>query len=354
MPEIDDVLRTVPAEHVEGNLLDSGIATVTREGREAKVTLCFPYPGASAGVRAARRVEEALGKAGIGGVTVEAMTEIASRTVQGGVERIEGVKNVIAVASAKGGVGKSMVAANLALAFQAEGASAGLLDADIYGPSVPVMLGGDKPEVDDRERLVPLPLRGIKALSMGHLVDEGQAVIWRAPMVVRALQQLLRQTAWDGVDFLILDMPPGTGDVQLSVAQQVPVTGAVIVTTPHELALADAQRGVRMFGRVSIPVLGYVANMTTFTCPGCGTSHELFGAGAASKLSSEMGLEALADLPLDPRMGMSGSSALVVADEPGDPIALAFRDMAVAIGVALLEKSHDRSSAFPKIVVSDD
>lgn len=352
MADLEGILKSIPAERVGGNLLDSGIAKV--EGGN-KVSLTFPYPGTSAGERARERIEQAAAKEGIGGVEVEARTKIESRTVQGGVERLEGVKNVIAVASAKGGVGKSTVAANLALALSAEGADAGLLDADIYGPSVPLMMGGsERPEVDGRDRLVPLRRHGIRALSMGHMVDEGQAVIWRAPMVVRALQQLLRQADWSGCDFLVLDMPPGTGDVQLSVAQQVPVTGAVIVTTPHELALADAERGVSMFGKVSVPVLGYVANMASFTCPGCGARHELFGKGAAGRLSGDLGLEALAELPLDPRMGSGGPGSLAVIEDPDGHTAWTFRDMAASVGAALLRKSLDRSAAFPKVVVRED
>ena len=349
MSDIEAILKEIPAEHLDGNLVDGNIASVEEGGR--KIVLSYPYPGKSAGQKAALLINEKLKDKGLHGIEVESKTKIASRVVQGGVERIEGVRNVIAVASAKGGVGKSMVAANLALALKAEGASSGLLDADIYGPSVPLMFGNGKPGVDDQEKLVPLDRHGIKVLSMGNLVEEDQAVIWRAPMVVRALQQLLRQSAWGDIDFLVLDMPPGTGDVQLSVAQQVPVTGAVIVTTPHELALADAKRAVSMFNRVSIPVLGHVANMTTFVCPGCGAEHRLFG--DATTLAGKLGLKELAGLPLDPGLGAGGAASLALVEKPDGDLAEKFRKLAVAIGVALLGKSQDRSAAFPKIVVSD-
>ena len=343
---LEDLLRKVRCEPLGKDLLEAGVAGVG----DGAVSLTYPYPAASEAAAAKAELEGMAEAAGLGPVEVEARVSIAARMFHGGAERVRGVKNVIAVSSAKGGVGKSEVSVGLALALAAEGASAGVLDADIYGPSVPVMLGGGRPGVDDSERLVPLSLHGVRALSMGHLVDAGQAIVWRAPMVIKALRQLVFDADWEGLDFLVLDMPPGTGDVQLSVAQQVPVTGAVVVTTPQELALADAERGVRMFERVSIPVLGYVANMTHFACPGCGARHEPFGPGSGERLSRELGLELLAELPIDPAVGAAVPGEPAFARDPGGAHAQALRSLAAKIGVALLDRPVDRGSAFPKIV----
>ena len=349
MASIEDILKTIPAEYLAGNLLDTGVATVTGSPAARTVTLTYPYPAASVAARAQLQLAQKLAAANLAPVPVTYTAKIARRMCQGGVERVAGVSNIIAVSSAKGGVGKSLVAVNLALALQAEGVKAGLLDADIYGPSVPIMLGGARPEVDENDRIVPLRLHNIQALSMGHLVDADQAMIWRGPMVVKAVRQLLRDTAWDELDFLVLDLPPGTGDIQLSVAQGVPVAGAIIVTTLQELALADAVRGLKMFEKVSVPVLGHVANMTTFKCSGCGQVHRLFGSDA-TKLEHEHGLSLLAELPLDPVL--AGTTAMpIMAAAPDGDTAKPLRELAVRIGVALLERPVDRGAVFPKIVV---
>lgn len=346
---LEKILATVPAEHLDTNVLAAGIAKV--DPATLQVTLTYPYPGVSVGSRATEVIQTAAAAAGLSEVAVTVTSKIVAHTVQGGVEAIAGVRNVIAVSSAKGGVGKSMVAANLALALQAEGARAGLLDADIYGPSQPVLLGGDKAEVTATGLLLPHQRHGIQVLSMGHLVDPDQAIIWRGPMVVKALRQLLRETAWDDLDYLVLDLPPGTGDIQLSIAQSVPVTGALIVTTPQSLALADAVRGINMFAKVSIPVLGYVANMTSFKCPDCGTAHAIFGAGAGQQLATQHGIELLAELPLDSALGATATDGTpLLAAAPASELAQLFRVLASKAGAVVSQKSVDRSAAFPKIV----
>lgn len=349
---LESILGKLTDEHLGTDLVSAGIAKVTAEG---EISLTYPYPGLSAARSAATRIKEEAAQAGMPEPRVASRTQITGRVVHGGAQRIDGVRNIIAVASAKGGVGKSAVAANLALALACEGASTGLLDADIYGPSVPVMLGGSEPGSDADNRLLPLERHGIKTLSIGHLIEPGQAVVWRGPMVVRALDQLLRETVWGELDYLVLDMPPGTGDIQLSVAQKAPVTGALLVTTPQELSFADALRGLNMFKKVSIPVLGFVENMTSFTCPDCGTKHRLFGTGAGAKLTNDHGLRKLLDLPFDPRIRAEADSGTpTVAARPDSAVSLEFRKLAARTGAAIALLTADRSMAFPKIVVSDD
>lgn len=349
--ELEKILRVQPAAHLDGDLLTTKVARIVPGASGAlAVELVFPYPAASVGASACAKLRAALAAAGLAEVKVSHRSEIARRMAQGGAERIAGAANVIAVASAKGGVGKSLVAANLALALAAEGARAGLLDADIHGPSVARQFGGDKPQINEREQIVPHVRHGIQVLSMGHLVEPDQAVIWRGPMVVKALRQLLRETAWDGLDFLVLDLPPGTGDVALSIAQSTPVTGAIVVSTPQDLAIADALRGVGMFAKLSIPVLGYVANMASFVCPSCGAAHELFGAGAAEELGERGQLPLLAKLPLEPRVARLQEPALAADDR--DAFAQLFRELATEVGVRLLARPIDRGASIPGVVAS--
>ena len=347
--QLEEILRGLPAAHLDGDLLTSKVASVS-EGDKPAISLSFPYPAATIGKRAQEEVRAELAKEGLSHVAVSSSTKIARRLAQGGAQRIDGAANIIAVASAKGGVGKSLVAANLALALQAEGTRVGLLDADIHGPSIAMVFGGGQPLVDEQEQIVPLERHGIQVISMGHLVDPDQAVIWRGPMVVKALRQLLRETAWKDLDFLVLDLPPGTGDVQLSIAQSTPVTGAIVVSTPQALALADALRGVQMFAKLSIPVLGYVANMTSFICPDCGSEHEIFGVGKAARLADQAGLELLATLPLNPQVADLQKPAF--AANPNDAFAYAFRELAVRVGVSLLRRPVDRGANIPEIVSS--
>ena len=295
-------------------------------------------------------------EANIRDVKIEFSTKIVAHGVQRNLKPLENVRNVIAIASGKGGVGKSTVSVNLALALAADGASVGLLDADIYGPSQPQMIGlaGKQPASDDGKTMRPLEAHGIQVMSIGFLVDADQPMIWRGPMVTSALQQLLHQTTWQDLDYLIVDMPPGTGDIQLTLSQQVPVSGAVIVTTPQNIATLDARKGLAMFRKVSVPVLGIVENMSTHICSQCGHEEPIFGAGGGEQMAADFGVELLGQLPLDVRIReqTDGGNPTVVAD-PGSAAASAFRLAAQRMTAAQAIQGRDYSSKFPKIVVED-
>jgi ATP-binding protein involved in chromosome partitioning len=262
----------------------------------------------------------------------------------------------VAVASGKGGVGKSTVAVNLALAWAAGGADVGILDADIYGPSQPLMLGlsGQRPSSPDGKRILPLKAYDLRVMSIGFLVDPAQAVVWRGPMVTQALTQLLGDTDWGDLDYLVVDMPPGTGDIQLTLAQRVPVAGAIIVTTPQDIALADARKGVAMFEKVSIPVLGIIENMSVHVCSHCGHADHIFGSGGGARMAAEFGVPLLGELPLDARIQREadGGRPSVVA-EPDSARAQAYIEAARHSAAALANRTRDRSALFPKIVVED-
>jgi ATP-binding protein involved in chromosome partitioning len=293
------------------------------------------------------------------GVPVEFAVDssIVAHAVQQGLKPLPGVRNVVAVASGKGGVGKSTVAVNFALALAAEGARVGILDADIYGPSQPRMLGllGRKPETRDGKLLEPLVAHGIEAMSIGFLVDDQQPMAWRGPMVTSALNQLLMQTRWGELDYLVVDMPPGTGDIQLTLAQRVPVSGAVIVTTPQDIALADARKGLEMFQRVNVPVLGVVENMSLHVCSRCGHEEHIFGEHGGRNLSAQYGVPLLGALPLDRRIReeTDRGEPTVVAD-PTSPLSRAFTEAALRAVGELAARSKDYSRLFPKITVEDN
>ena len=291
---------------------------------------------------------------GIGSVSVEVTSKIVSHSVQRGVKLVPGVKNIVAVASGKGGVGKSTTAVNLALGLAAEGASVGILDADIYGPSQPTMLGiAGRPESKDGKTLEPMIGHGIQAISIGFLIDIDTPIVWRGPMVTQALEQLLKDTRWRDIDYLIVDMPPGTGDIQLTLAQKVPVTGAVIVTTPQDIALIDARKGLKMFEKVGIPILGVVENMSTHICSNCGHEEHIFGQGGAERMCREYGTELLGALPLDINIREQADSGkpTVVADPDGRAAEI-YRAIARRLAVKIAESAKDMTSKFPNIVVS--
>ena len=293
---------------------------------------------------------------GVGAVNVEVSSRIVSHSVQRGVKLVPGVKNIVAVASGKGGVGKSTTAVNLALGLAAEGASVGILDADIYGPSQPMMLGiTGRPESKDGKTLEPMVGHGIQAISIGFLIDIDTPMVWRGPMVTQALEQLLKDTRWRDVDYLVVDMPPGTGDIQLTLAQKVPVTGAVIVTTPQDIALIDARKGLKMFEKVGIPILGVVENMSTHICSNCGHEEHIFGQGGAERMCKEYGTELLGALPLDIGIREQADSGkpTVVAD-PDGRVAETYRAIARRLAVKIAESAKDMTSKFPNIVVSKD
>ena len=299
-------------------------------------------------------VAAAKGVAGVDNVSVNITTKVIAHAVQRGVQLLPQVKNIIAVASGKGGVGKSTTAANLALALAAEGASVGVLDADIYGPSQPMMLGiNRRPESDDGKTMEPLENYGVQVMSIGFLVDQDEAMIWRGPMATQALEQLLRQTNWKDLDYLIIDMPPGTGDIQLTLSQRVPMTGAVIVTTPQDIALLDAKKGIKMFEKVGVPILGIVENMAAHVCSNCGHVEHIFGADGGKKMAAEYGMDYLGALPLNMSIRLQADSGkpTVVADPDGE-VAAIYKKVARDVTVKIAQQAKDFSSKFPTISIS--
>ena len=288
-------------------------------------------------------------------VTVNVSSQIVAHAVQRGVKLLPGVKNIIAVASGKGGVGKSTTAVNLALALAAEGAQVGMLDADIYGPSQPMMLGiTGRPEAVADNMIEPMEGHGLQASSIGFLIDADAPMVWRGPMVTSALEQLLRQTRWRDLDYLIVDMPPGTGDIQLTLAQKVPVTGAVIVTTPQDVALLDARKGLKMFEKVGVPIVGIIENMSTYVCPNCSHEEHIFGSGGGEKMCKEYGTDFLGALPLNLsiRAQADAGRPTVVAD-PDGAISIIYKTIARRVAIRVASLSKDMSSKFPSIVVQN-
>ena len=321
----------------------------------AQVALGFPVGGYAEDF--SRAALSHLRAAGIDtGVTIRLEADIRAHAVQRGLHPLADIRNIVAVASGKGGVGKSTVAVNLALAWAAQGARVGLLDADIYGPSQPLMLGlaGERPGSPDGKQLRPLQAHGVAAMSIGFLVDAEQPMVWRGPMVTQALTQLLSETQWGALDYLVVDMPPGTGDIQLTLSQKVPVAGAVIVTTPQDIALADARKGLKMFEKVAVPVLGIVENMSTHVCSNCGHEEHIFGAGGGARMAEQYGVRLLGELPLDARIReeADGGRPTVVA-APDSPRARAYLEMARRTAATLARRARDRSMVFPKIVVEE-
>ncbi|WP_343591231.1 iron-sulfur cluster carrier protein ApbC [Paracidovorax wautersii] len=301
-------------------------------------------------------VAAARGVPGVENVSVQIATKVVAHAVQRGVQLLPQVKNIIAVASGKGGVGKSTTAANLALALAAEGASVGVLDADIYGPSQPMMLGiSRRPESEDGKTMEPLENHGVQVMSIGFLIDQDEAMIWRGPMATQALEQLLRQTNWKDLDYLIIDMPPGTGDIQLTLSQRVPMTGAVIVTTPQDIALLDAKKGIKMFEKVGVPILGIVENMAAHVCSQCGHVEHIFGADGGRKMATEYGMDYLGALPLDMAIRLQADSGkpTVVADPDGE-VAQIYKKVARDVAVKIALQAKDFSAKFPTISISKD
>jgi ATP-binding protein involved in chromosome partitioning len=312
------------------------------------------FPAKQHGARLAGVLEKAIEQLpGVEQARVSVTSKIVSHTAQQGVERIKSVKNVIAIASGKGGVGKSTVAANLALALAAEGATVGVLDADIYGPSQPRMLGvSGRPSSDDGKQLEPMRSYSVESMSVGYLIDDDTPMVWRGPMVTQALQQLLNDTRWGDLDYLIVDMPPGTGDVQLTISQNVPVSGSVIVTTPQDIATLDARKGLQMFRKVNVPVLGIVENMSLHTCSNCGHEEHIFGEGGGDRVAEQYGVPLLGALPLDVaiREAADGGRPSVVAD-PDSDVARRFTEIALRMAAKLSLQAKDYARKFPKITV---
>ena len=325
------------------------------EGGDVSFDVELAYPARSQVAELRRALIEAVrALPGVGNVSVNVSWKVIAHAVQRGVPLLPQVKNVVAVASGKGGVGKSTTTVNLALALAAEGARVGILDADIYGPSQPMMMGiKGRPESADGQTMEPLANHGVEVMSIGFMVDDDQAMIWRGPMATQALDQLLRQTNWGELDYLLVDMPPGTGDIALTLTQRVPLTGAVIVTTPQDIALLDARKGLTMFEKVGVPVLGIVENMAVHVCSNCGHAEHIFGADGGKRMAEQYGVPYLGALPLAMSIrAQTDAGVPSVVAEPDGEIAGLYKAVARSVAVKIAAKARDFSAKFPTITVS--
>lgn len=359
MSEPDDTLRALLAAWRDpfiGKTLGElgAIQALQVSDGVVRLKLALPVPVGGYATDLAPQLQAALHRSGVpGDLSLELTAAIPTHAVQRPLKPLPGIRNIVAVGSAKGGVGKSTVAANLAAAWAGMGARVGLLDADMYGPSQPLMYGvaGIKPQTEGK-RVLPVVAHGVKLMSIGFLVDPGQPVIWRGPMVTQALNQLLTETAWGELDYLVLDLPPGTGDLQLTLAQKVPVAGSVVVTTPQEIAVADARKGIAMFEKVSVAVLGVVENMSVHACSHCGHEDPIFGAGGGERLAAECNVALLGKLPLDTQICIeSDAGQPTVLAASGAPRARAWIELARHTAGALARRPRDRSGSFPNVVV---
>jgi ATP-binding protein involved in chromosome partitioning len=354
--QVQDALRKLVDPNTGKDFVASrAVRNVKVSGDDVSLEIELGYPGRSQHEPIRRQVVQALKTSGAAGVSVKVSSKVVSHAVQRGVKLVPGIKNIIAVASGKGGVGKSTTAVNLALALAAEGAAVGVLDADIYGPSQPMMLGiAGRPESKDGKRIEPMEGHGLQASSIGFLIDIDTPMVWRGPMVTQALEQLLKDTNWRELDYLVVDLPPGTGDIQLTLAQKVPVTGAVIVTTPQDIALIDARKGLKMFEKVGIPILGVVENMSFHVCPKCGHESHIFGSGGAGRMSKDYHTELLGQLPLDETIQQQADSGKpTVVSDPDGKIAEIYRKIARRCAVKIADLQRDMTSKFPNIVVQN-
>ncbi len=354
--QVESAIKEYVDPYLEKDLISAKcVKDITVDGGEVKVRVELGFP--------AKGYEQALISAlkgrieaieGVSGAEIEIDASIASHAAQKGVKHIKGVKNIIAVASGKGGVGKSTTSVNLALALAAEGATVGILDADIYGPSQPRMLGvqDTRPDSPDGHTLEPIMSLGLQSMSIGYLIDEETPMIWRGPMVTQALEQLLNETNWREVDYLVIDLPPGTGDTQLTLAQKVPVSGAVIVTTPQDIALLDARKAYKMFEKVEVPVLGVVENMSIHICSKCGNEEHIFGEGGGQRMAEQYEIPFLGALPLDIHIREQADNGKpTVAADPEGRVAEIYKEIARRVGAKLSQQAKDYSAKFPKIVI---
>ncbi len=356
--QIEEALKGYVEPNLNQDLVSARVVKgIDIEGGKVSVTVGLGFPARGVhDVIAAAVKERVESVAGVDAAEISVSSEIKSHAVQKSLKPIDNVKNIIAVASGKGGVGKSTVAANLALALVAEGATVGILDADIYGPSQPRMLGiSGKPESKDGNSLEPMHSYHLQAMSIGFLIDEETPMIWRGPMVTQALEQLLNDTNWTELDYLVIDLPPGTGDTQLTLAQKVPVAGAIIVTTPQDIALLDARKGFKMFEKVEVPVLGIVENMSTHICSNCGHEEHIFGDGGGVRMAEQYGVDLLGQLPLDLRIReeADGGKPTVVAD-PECRISQEYRSIARKSAAKLSLQAKDYAAKFPSIVIQNN
>jgi len=355
LAQVNQVLSSVIDPNTGHDFVSSRCARNIRvDGQRVSLDVELGYPAASQLELIRELIRAALKRAGAVEVEVAVSMKIVPHSVQRGLKVMPNVRNIVAVSSGKGGVGKSTVAANLALALAAEGARVGVLDADIYGPSQPTMLGiSGRPESTDGKTMEPLENHGVQANSIGFLVDQDTPMVWRGPMVTNALQQLLGQTNWRDLDYLVVDMPPGTGDIQLTLAQQVPVTGAVVVTTPQDIALLDAMKGLKMFEKVGVPILGIIENMAVHVCTQCGHAEHIFGSGGAERMAREYEVELLGSLPLDIRIReQTDSGRPTVLAEPDGAIAMEYKKIARRVAIKIAERAKDLSLKMPAIKVS--
>ncbi|MDP2241827.1 MAG: iron-sulfur cluster carrier protein ApbC [Burkholderiales bacterium] len=355
--QVQDALKALIDPNTKKDYVSTKSArNIKIDGDKVAVDILLGYPAKSQLEPIRKEIAAKLKSIpGVGNVTVNVSMKIVSHAVQRGVKLVPGVKNIIAIASGKGGVGKSTTAVNLALALAAEGASVGVLDADIYGPSQPMMLGmSGRPESKDGKSLEPMEGHGLQAMSIGFLIDVETPMVWRGPMVTQALEQLLNETKWRDIDYLVVDLPPGTGDIQLTLAQRVPVTGAVIVTTPQDIALIDARKGLKMFEKVGIPILGVVENMSIHICSKCGHEERIFGEGGGERMGKDYDVEFLGALPLDIKIREHGDSGKpTVVSDPDGRVAQIYLEIARRVAVKIAERQQDHSAVFPKIVVEN-
>ena len=353
-----EVLKTVIDPHTGKDFVSAKcIKNLSLQGDTVQFDLEMGYPAQSqipGFCQALAAAAQTVG--GVVHVEIQPRLNVTAHAVQRGVQLLPGVKNIVAVASGKGGVGKSTTAVNLALALAAEGARVGLLDADIYGPSLPMMMGiTGKPASEDGKTMEPLFNYGVQVMSIGFLVAQDEAMIWRGPMATQALEQLLRQTHWQELDYLVVDMPPGTGDIQLTLSQRVPMTGAVIVTTPQDIALLDAKKGIKMFEKVGVPILGIVENMAVHVCSNCGHVEHIFGADGGKKMAADYDMDYLGALPLNMQIRLQADNGKpTVVSDPDSEVASIYKAVARKVAISIAAKNKDFSSKFPSIKISKD
>ena len=355
--EVESILSGIVDPSSNENIISSkSVKDITISDDVVSITVQLGYPAEGNKQELTNAITTAFDDQGISKPIVKIFSKIVSHSVQQGVKLLPNVKNTIAVASGKGGVGKSTTSINLALALQAEGATVGILDADIYGPSQPRMLGlMGKPDTTDGKTVEPKVSYGVQSMSIGYLIEEDTPMIWRGPMVTGALEQLLNDTNWQDLDYLIIDLPPGTGDIQLTLCQKIPVSGAVIVTTPQDIALLDAKKALKMFEKVNVPVLGIIENMSTYICSECGNEEHIFGSGGGDQMSKQYDIDLLGSLPLDIRIrkGVDNGKP-TVAIEPDSEIAMNYRDIARRTAAKLAIQSKDYTNKFPKIIIENN
>jgi ATP-binding protein involved in chromosome partitioning len=356
--QIEGALAEVIDQNIETDLISAGVVKdIGIDGNKVSVSVVLGYPAKGYFETLKRAVTDKISALdGVGGISVSVSSKINSHAVQQNLKPQQGIKNIIAVASGKGGVGKSTTAVNLALALQVEGATVAILDADIYGPSIPRMLGcKGQPQSEDGKSLEPMMGHGIQSMSIGYLVEEDTPMIWRGPMVTQALEQLLNDTRWKDVDYMIVDLPPGTGDTQLTLAQKIPVSGAVIVTTPQDIALLDARKGLKMFEKVEVPVLGVVENMSIHICSQCGHSEHIFGEGGGTRMAQQHDVNFLGSLPLDIHIREHADNGNpTVATMQDSQISNIYRAIARKTAAKLATQAKDHSAAFPSIVIQNN